>query len=228
MSDFLVRRPVGSPYVPRRPRAGRGERGPRGAVAGAAPRRGRAFVSLDLTLLAAAAFADSKVRQRAFLFSSGFPAGRCPFAPDSSPRCPLLLPFAVMVEVPRAGRGWSRPPVRTAAGRAVVAFSLSSLQRCLLSAFYHFRLTNGWRVCETLGCDRAVSFPLFTCLGSLATVEIENASLSAGLGGGSSLDSPPTCVVIQGSFSNPERGPGEHLGTPTTPLFFYLRSSWSW
>lgn len=143
MSDFLVRRPAGSPYVPRRPRAGRGERGPRGARAGAAPRRGRAFVSLDLTLLAAAAFADSKVRPRAFRFFSGFPAGRCPFAPDSSPRCPRPLPFAVRMEVPRAGRAgpglrceppqdgrrWSRSRVARCCGVFCLPLSLQVYER---------------------------------------------------------------------------------------------------
>lgn len=77
-------------------------------------------------------------------------------------------------------------------------------------------------MCETLGCVRAVSFFLLTCLGSPAAVEIENASLSAGLGGESRQDSPPTCVVIQGSraFSNPEGGPANIWANP--PLLILI------
>lgn len=118
---------------------GRGERGPCGA--GAAPRRGRAFISLDLTFLGAAAFADSKVRQRAFRFSSDFHAGRCHFAPDSSRRCPRPLPNAVRVEVPRAGQVGPglrcEPPQEGQGSRSW----RGSLQLCLLSAF----ITSGSR-----------------------------------------------------------------------------------
>lgn len=193
MSDFLVRRSAGSPQVPRWPRAGR-----EGSLQSPSrPRRGRAFVSLGLTLLAAAAFADSEVRQRAFRFSSAFPAGRCHFAPDSSRRCPRPLPFPMRVEVPRAGQADAGlqcdPPQDGRWSRSRVALSAAVSSVCI----YHFRFTNGLRVCETLGCVRAMSFSLVTSLGSAAAIELENASLSVGLGGGSSQESPPTCVAIQ-------------------------------
>lgn len=112
--------------------------------------------------------------------------------------------------------GWSRPPVRTASRRAGVAFLAPPAAAVSSVCVYHFRFTNGLRVCETLGCVRAVSFPLLTSLGSPAAVEIENASLSAGLGCGSSQDCPPTCLVTQGSrvFSNPEGNPANIWASP--------------
>lgn len=137
MSDFLARRLVDSSQFPRGPWAGR-----EGSLwSRSRPSPWAGVYQSDLTFLGAAAYSDSKVRHRAFRFSSDFAAGRCHFAPDSFRRCPRRVPSAVRVEVPRAGQagpGFRCEPPQDGWGSRSWR---GSLQLCLLSAF----ITSGSR-----------------------------------------------------------------------------------